>query len=137
MGLWKKLFSNSTPDTSQSDSSTESKRLGLKKSQKKRYIELQCKSCLHSYRVGLDAGVLTSGIWNQGRDDSLVQLMRQHDELLGDPDDVSSVSDPSGKLFEQEFNQVLDSLERGEKRRWRCGNCGKVKKYSKRAIKFT
>jgi len=135
MGLWQWLFGEGKSDSRLSDGSTEPEGLRARQSEGKTFIELRCSSCHHSFQVGIDAGVLTSAVWSQGPSDSLAEQMRQHDESLGDPDDVASVSDPGGDLQVREFNRVLDSLNRREKRRWRCGNCGKIGKYSKRAIR--
>lgn len=84
-------------------------------------MRLHCRNCGTDYTVGNHVQITSS-------EAALLQVKgRPGGRFPKMPDLVMEVSDRSEAEVE-EFNRlVLESLERGEKRRWFCGKCNNVK----------
>jgi len=106
----------------------------------RKYIEIQCNSCFNSLKIGIDASVLTMSIMDEGSSEDLnnpiVNQFRQSMILKGNPDSIDNGWYPEEKLYKKEFMKVLNSLEKNEKRIWRCNKCGMIQFYVTDAIKF-
>jgi hypothetical protein len=100
-------------------------------------VVLRCKNCSRRFILGQDATVDPSFYRNMFKSTTIVANESSFDSVSKDPDLVYAIQVPWNDLDDSfrltqkvQINRISSAVAAGEKRSWKCNNCGKVQPYT-------